>query len=76
MPDSPVLDWTRIIHKNVRSHEGEPVGNVSMDADDSIVIVTQGAMDRYIIPKSKVEAFDGAEVRLSLIRGELDRYRL
>jgi hypothetical protein len=26
--DSPVLDWDRIVHKNVRSKDGQDAGNI------------------------------------------------
>jgi hypothetical protein len=32
--DSPVLDWDRIVHKNVRSNDGQDAGNI--DAVDAV----------------------------------------
>jgi hypothetical protein len=62
--DSPVLDWDRIVHKNVRSRDGQDAGNVDAVDADSIVIITEGARKEYKLPKSQVEAFNGAEVFL------------
>ncbi|MFL6488636.1 MAG: hypothetical protein ACJ70V_03325 [Nitrososphaera sp.] len=28
MSDEPVLDWDRVIHKNVRASDGEPAGTI------------------------------------------------
>ena len=41
--DSPVLDWDRIVHKNVRSSDGQDAGNVDAVNADSIVTITEGA---------------------------------
>jgi hypothetical protein len=35
--DSPILDWDIIVHKNVRSRDGQDVGNVDALYEDSIV---------------------------------------
>jgi hypothetical protein len=35
--DSSVLDWDRIVHKNVRSKDGQDAGNVDALYEDSIL---------------------------------------
>ena len=74
--DSAVLDWDRIVHKNVRSNDGQDAGNVDAIDGDSIVIITEGARKEYKISKSQVDGYNGAEVFLKLTIGELEKYRV
>jgi hypothetical protein len=76
MSEPPVLDWDRIVHKNVRSKDRADVGNVDAVNEDSIVIVTEGARGEYKIPKSEVDAFDGAEVFLKSTISELRKFKI
>lgn len=76
MSEPPVLDWDRIVHKNVRSKDRADVGNVDAVDADSVVIVTEGARGEYKIPKSEVEAFDGAEVFLKSTISELQKFKV
>lgn len=62
--EPPVSDWNSIVHKNVRAADGEPIGNVVAVLGDAIHVETQGSRSQYLIPKERVEGFDGAEVRL------------
>jgi hypothetical protein len=71
----PVLDWDRIIHKNVRSKDTEDVGNVFAIAGDTITIMG-GKRREYSIPKSSVEGFNGSEVFLNLSFKELRNYEV
>ena len=71
MSDPAVIDWDRIIHKNVRSKDMEGAGNVVAIDGDSVIISTQGAQHQYKIPKSHVEGYNGAEVYLDLSVSEL-----
>jgi hypothetical protein len=71
MSDPAVIDWDRIIHKNVRSKDMEGAGNVVAIDGDSVIISTQGGQHQYKIPKSHVEGYNGAEVYLDLSVGEL-----
>jgi hypothetical protein len=64
--ESPVINWDNVIHKNVRTLDGEPVGNVVALYPDSIHVETQASKAGYDIPKDEVAAFDGTEVRLSV----------
>jgi len=76
MSGSPVEDWEAIVHKNVRSKDGGDVGNVDALDGDSIVIITEGARGEYKMPKTEVESFDGAEVRLKSTIAELKKYKV
>ena len=76
MSEPPVLDWDRIVHKNVRSKDRADVGNVDAVDEDSVVIITEGARSEYKIPKSEVEAFDGAEVFLKSTVSELQKFKV
>lgn len=70
----PIRDWSRILHKNVRTMDGEPIGNVIALFPDTFHVETSGSQMAYDIPKSEVEAFDGAEVRLKAPIVDLERY--
>jgi hypothetical protein len=74
--DSPVLDWDRIVHKNVRSRDGQDAGNVDAIYADSIVIITGGARNEYQVPKSQVDGFNGAEVFLKSSIAELEKFKI
>ena len=74
--DSPVLDCDRIVHKNVRSRDGQDAGNVDAINADSIVIITGGARKEYQVPKSQVDGFNGAEVFLKASLGELEKFKI
>jgi len=69
-----IIDWDKVIHKNVRSMDGEPIGKILALYPDSIHIESQGSRIAYEIPKSEVEGFDGAEVRLRAPIVDLERY--
>ena len=68
-----VLNWDRVIHKNVRTKEGVELGNIAADQGDSLAILSSGHRE-YIIPKSLVEGFDGSEVSLDLPISEAGKY--
>jgi hypothetical protein len=72
----PVLDWDRVVNKNVRSKEGEPIGSIVAHMKDSIQIETTGSRGQYMIPKEHVAGFDGAEVTLNLTVNELAKFVL
>ena len=73
--DSVVLDWDRIVHKNVRSKDMEDVGNVIAILGDAITIL-QGTKREYQVPKSHVEGFNGSEVFLDLSIKDLRSYKV
>lgn len=68
-----VVDWDSVVHKNVRSKEGESVGNIGGVTDQTLVIM-QGPGREFVVPKAHVEAFDGAEVRLDLPYNEMEAH--
>ncbi|HEY6756786.1 MAG TPA: hypothetical protein VI037_05295 [Nitrososphaera sp.] len=72
----PVIDWDRVVNKNVRSKEGEPIGNIVAHVKDTLQIETTGSRGQYMIPKKHVAGFDGAEVTLSLTVNELAKFAL
>lgn len=74
--EPPVLDWDRIVHKNVRSKDRADVGNVDAVDENSVVIITEGARGEYKIPKSEVDGFDGAEVFLKSTLSELRKFKV
>ena len=76
MSDPAVLDWDRIVHKNVRSSDGQDAGNIDAIDADSVVIITDGARKEYKVSKSQVDGYNGAEVFLKLTIGELEKYRV
>ena len=75
-PPPPVLDWDKVVNKNVRSKEGEPIGNIVAHMKDSLQIETTGSRGQYIVPKEQVAGFDGAEVTLNLTVSELAKFAL
>ena len=74
MPDEPVADWDRVIHKNVRAADGEPAGTIIAIDNEGIHIESAGDRIHAIIPKSLVAGFDGAEVTLNKPITELGQY--
>ena len=70
-----VVNWESIVHKNVRSKDGQGAGNVDAIFGDTIVITSQGDHAEYKLPKSQVEGYNGAEVSLKVTLDELEKYR-
>ena len=67
-PGGPVINWDRIIHKNVRTADNQAMGKVIAVPDDeeSVIISSQSANDIYRVPRSMVAGFNGAEVQLGV----------
>jgi hypothetical protein len=63
------IDWKEITksNKGVRTNDQHTCGNVVAEDGDSIII-SEGLinMHEFLIPKSKVDYYDGSEVHLSL----------
>jgi hypothetical protein len=70
-----VINWESIIHKNVRSKDGQDGGNVDAILGDTIVIMSEGDRAEYKLPKSEVQGYNGAEVLLKVTLDELEKYR-
>jgi uncharacterized protein (TIGR02271 family) len=73
-----VLNWDRIIHKNVRTSDNEGFGKVIAipNNEDTIIISSQAGNDQYKIPRSFVSGFNGAEVLLGKTANEMVSYRV
>ena len=71
-----IVNWESIVHKNVRSRDGQDAGNVDAIMGDTVVITTQGDRREYNLPKTQVEGFNGAEVLLKNTLDELEAYRV
>ncbi|MDQ3852147.1 MAG: YsnF/AvaK domain-containing protein [Thermoproteota archaeon] len=66
-PGDAVVNWDRIIHKNVRTLDNQGIGKVIAvpNDEDTIIISSQSGSEQYKIPKSSVSGFNGAEVLLN-----------
>src|SRR5687768_10793598 len=66
-PGDAVVNWDRIIHKNVRTLDNQGMGKVIAipKDEDTIIISSQGGGEQYKIPRSLVSGFNGAEVLLN-----------
>ena len=42
MSEDAVVDWESIIHKNVRSKDGQDAGNVDAIKGDTVVVTSEG----------------------------------
>jgi len=70
-----VANWESVIHKIVRSNEGNLIGNVDAVAENSILVSSEGGRTRYKIPKHIVQGFDGHEVSLNIQKTKLERFK-
>lgn len=75
MSEPAILNWDRIIHKNVRSKDFVDAGNVFAVAGDEITVMGSRSLE-YNIPKSCVEGFNGSEVFLNISFNELRNYEV
>ncbi len=66
-PADAVVNWDRIVHKNVRTLDNQGIGKVIAvpNDEDTIIISSQSGSEQYKIPRSSVSGFDGAEVLLN-----------
>ena len=70
-----VENWESVVHKTVRSSEGDLLGNVDGGDENSIFVSTEGGRSNYKIPKHIVHGFDGHEVSLNVRKAELERFK-
>jgi len=75
LPEPAVLNWDRVVHKNVRTKEGEPLGYIASE-DQGFILILGSGFREYKIPKPHVESFDGSQVFLDLQFGDTSRYKL
>ena len=70
-----MANWDSVIHKIVRSNEGNLIGNVDAVDENSILVSSEGGRTRYKIPKHIVQGFDGHEVSLNIQKTKLERFK-
>lgn len=75
MSEPAILNWERVMHKNVRSSDRADVGNIIAEAGDSFTIM-QGSSREYNVPKSCAEGFDGSEVVLNITYADVMKYKV
>lgn len=68
-----IYDWSRVVHKGVRTKDGHPVGSIAAVDDENMTILAPRSRV-YSIPKSSVEEFNGSEVRLNLVLADIGNY--
>ena len=75
-PEPAVSDWTKTRNKGVRSFDGKSVGLVVAEkrGEEYFIVESTSGKKKYRIPKNKVEAFDGSELKLSLTLKETFDY--
>jgi hypothetical protein len=76
MSEDAVVNWDSIVHKNVRSKDGQDAGNVDAIEGNTVVITSEGDRQEYNVPKSEIEGYNGAEVSLKIPFGELKKYKV
>jgi ferredoxin-fold anticodon binding domain-containing protein len=69
-----IVNWDAIVHKNVRTSDRVDAGNI-IDIEPDTIVLERGPTTEYVIPKDKVEGFDGSEVTLLISSKELDQYK-
>ena len=70
-----VPNWEVIIHKNARTSDGGDAGNV-VEVEEDTLTIERGPTAEYVIPKSKVQGYNGAELSLDISLKELNsQYR-
>ena len=74
--DDAVVNWDDIVHKNVRSKDGQDAGNVDAIEGNTLVITSEGDRQEYNVPKSEIAGYDGAEVSLKIPFGELRKCKV
>jgi uncharacterized protein (TIGR02271 family) len=73
-----VVNWDRIIHKNVRTVDNQGIGKVIAVPNDEDMIITssQSGGEQYKIPRSSVSGFNGAEVSLNETAYKVASYKV
>jgi hypothetical protein len=71
------IDYSEAIksHKGVTTSDGIDCGNIIGERDDSIIVDREGFREHvYVIPKSKIGAFDGSVITLKVAESELKSF--
>jgi hypothetical protein len=75
---SLVNNWSTIYDSKVlaKTKEGLPCGNVVDEYDDNIVVIDfrSSSSQEYLVPKSRVEGYDGKYLYLNIQREVLTTY--
>ena len=58
-----ILQWDKVICKGTRTKDGEPIGYIAAEAENSIIVLSSHFRE-YLIRKSHVNAFEGSQVHL------------
>jgi len=69
------VQWDKVIHKSARTEDGQQVGYIAADDDESIIILASEFRE-YNVPKSHVKAFNGSQVYLDFPSNKLEQYRI
>jgi uncharacterized protein (TIGR02271 family) len=77
-PGGAVVNWDRVIHKNVRTLDNQGMGKIIAvpNDEDVIIISSQSGRDQYKIPRSLVSGFNGAEVLLNITAYKVASYQV
>jgi hypothetical protein len=75
LSEPAVLDWESVIHKGIRTKDGEPLGYIAAE-DEECIYVLSSRFREYKIPKSRVIEFDGSVVLLDLQFERIGRYKI
>jgi hypothetical protein len=75
LSEPAVLDWESVIHKGIRTKDGEPLGYIAAE-DEECIYVLSSRFREYRIPKSRVIEFDGSAVLIDLQFERVGRYKI
>ena len=75
LSEPAVLDWESVIHKGIRTKDGEPLGYIAAE-DEECIYVLSSRFREYRIPKSRVIEFDGSVVLIDLQFEKIGRYKI
>jgi hypothetical protein len=75
LSEPAVLDWESVIHKGIRTKDGEPLGYIAAE-DEECIYVLSSRFREYRIPKSRVIEFDGSVVLIDLQFERIGRYKI
>ena len=72
---STPINWTELVRdrKGIRTTDNKSCGNI-IGNDEKNIIIEDGAMRQriYRIPKSNIQSYNGAELRLNISYNELE----
>ena len=71
------IDFSELIisKKGVISSDRQAIGNIIGEKDESIIVEKDGMSEHiYLVPKSKIEAYDGAQLILKVSEPELKAF--